>query len=166
MRPTPQQSNIPKEQWMALYWYQFQLVTQKKNTVGWLYGGTSPSWFTLNEQLCAIISTSLVIYIQINIINNRSTSTYGLVLLPSAHFPTPHYPLISTTDSKSSGKYFFRIGTQQSIRRSSIRLFSIRINNTPYQGPVFDNNDNQINWLVVQMFQVKILLIVTPVIIL
>ena len=49
----------PKQQWMALSCDRHKSVTFQKSASVWLDGGTPLSGFTLNEQLRAVISTSL-----------------------------------------------------------------------------------------------------------
>ena len=95
---------------MALSFNKRKPVKQENTDSGWLGGGTATSRFTLNEQVNAFISTSLVSDIQTNISNTNFTYTYVLITLPPVPGTTTHIPPILTTGAKSFVQYFIRRG--------------------------------------------------------
>ena len=86
--------------------------------------------------------------------------TSGLVPLYPVTSTTPHIPPIVITTDNSSVQYFVKIGTHQQSCSDSSSNYSVSINGRPYWGPIFDANGQKINWLINQMLQNIILLIV------
>ena len=79
--------------------------------------------------------------------------------------PTPSIPPMIITETNYDGQYFVRRGTHQQPRSDSISISSVRINQSSYQVPIFDENGHKINWLIVHMLRVIMLLIVLPILV-
>ena len=149
---------------MALSCDTRELLTCKKTAAGWLDGGTPPTIVTLNEKRRSVISNSLVSAIKANIGNYNFTYTSGLVPFPPLPGTTLNIPPIIITEANSSGKYFVSRGKHQQPQSDSRSIDSVSINGKPYQGPIFDPNDQKINLLIDQMLRVIMVVIVWPII--
>ena len=127
----------------------------------WLDGITPPPGFTLRDQVCTMISTSLVITIQANISNIHFTTDFSFVPLPPSPstMPQPIPPIVKTY-ANCAGHYFISIGTRQQPHSDASSIAPVIINCRLYQVTVLDANGNQINLLIGHILRVLMLLIV------